>query len=114
MKRILSFALLLSLAVGLLGCGGTQPAQADYLVKVEDEAGNPITGVMVQLCADVCMPKMTDEDGCAIFEAVPVREDYKAALLALPQGYAYASQEESFYFASGEKTLTVTLVSAES
>ena len=114
MKRILIVALVLSLTLGLWGCGGTQPAQADYVVKVEDEAGNPLTGVMVQLCADVCMPKMTGEDGCALFEDVPVREDYKVALLTLPQGYAYASQEESFSFAPGEKTLTVTLATAES
>lgn len=106
------FALMLALCLTLSACGkqpeSTQdPPAATYTVTVEDENGNPISGVMVQLCADACYPKATDANGQAIY-AVP-EETYKASLIALPAGYAYSGDAREFCFESGSFALTITL-----
>lgn len=77
-----------------------------YAVTVVDEGGNPVVGAMVQLCKDSCVPAMTDENGVASF--VLPEDDYKASMLAMPAGYAYAGETEEFYF-EGAFELTITL-----
>lgn len=38
-----------------------------YTVTLKDSEGNPLSGVMVQLCLDSCAPGVTDADGVASF-----------------------------------------------
>lgn len=78
-----------------------------YTVTVQDEAGNPIAGAMVQLCLDACVPGVTDETGVAKFAVEEA--DYKVSFLALPAGYTYATEEENFYFEDGSKEITLVL-----
>ena len=77
-----------------------------YKVTVVDEAGAPIVGAMVQLCKDSCVPAVTDANGVATFN-LP-EDDYKASMLAMPAGYEYAGEADTFYF-EGAYELTITL-----
>ena len=77
-----------------------------YTVTVLDEEGNPIVGAMVQLCKDSCVPAVTDANGVATFN-LP-EDDYKASMLAMPAGYEYAGEADTFYF-EGAYELTITL-----
>lgn len=130
-KRLLAFALVLCLAVGLCACAGgeegntttdanttteastaatqgtTEAAEDGYTVTVVDEGGNPIAGAMVQLCLDTCYPGATDESGVAKFAVEEA--DYKVSFLALPEGYTYTTDAQEFYFEEGSKELTITL-----
>lgn len=78
-----------------------------YTIKVVDEGNNPVPGVFVQLCADKCIPKATDENGAAIYENQEERSDYKASVTVFPAGYEAAGEQTDFYF---ENTYEVTIV----
>ena len=83
-----------------------------YTVTVTDEAGNPLTGAMLQICKDACMPTALDANGTATWN---VAEDsgYKVSFLSLPNGYTYTTEETEFYFADGETAMTIVLKAAE-
>ena len=87
-----------------------ETGMVQYTVTVVDEAGAPIVGAMVQLCKDSCVPAVTDANGVATFN-LP-EDDYKASMLAMPAGYAYAGEADTFYF-EGAFELTITLKAAE-
>ena len=139
MKNMFALALALCMMLCLCACGGeaapveTQPAATEapvvvteapveeaapaipegmvqYKVTVVDEAGAPIVGAMVQLCKDSCVPAVTDANGVATF-TLP-EDDYKASMLAMPAGYAYAGEADTFYF-EGAFELTITLKAAD-
>ena len=38
-----------------------------YTVTLKDSAGNPLSGVMMQICLESCMPGVTDANGVATF-----------------------------------------------
>lgn len=79
-----------------------------YLVHVVDEEGNPIAGAMVQICeGTACNPGVTDENGTAEIRAA--EGNYEAKMLSMPAGYAYATEEEVFPYASGELEVTIVL-----
>ncbi len=135
MKMMTAAALLLSLALSLCACGGEAAAPAEttaaapvettatpapetteavvddgnetYTVTIQDEAGNPIAGAMVQLCQDTCYPGVANDQGVATFQ-VPAAE-YKVSFLSLPAGYTYSGDAQEFYFESGSTALTIVL-----
>ena len=78
-----------------------------YTIKVVDEGGNPVPNTMVQLCADMCIPKMTDENGVAAFENQEARSDYKASVTVYPEGYEAAGEQTDFYFEDGYEVTIV-------
>ncbi|MBQ8769223.1 MAG: hypothetical protein IJZ15_06240 [Oscillospiraceae bacterium] len=91
----------------------TEPAIPDgmvqYKVKVVDEAGNPVVGVMVQVCTDesCLMPVKTDDAGVATFAPAAEGEYHANFLPGVPAGYE--ADAEVFYFAEGETELTIVL-----
>lgn len=83
-----------------------------YKVIVVDEAGNPISGAMVQICeGSACNPGVTDAEGVAQIRAA--EGNYEAKMLSMPAGYSYATEEEVFPYASGELEVTIVLKAAE-
>jgi len=127
--RLLCLVLALVLAVSLCACGGnagntteasttqtttaattaaTQPddGKVTYTITVTDEAGNPMAGVMTQICLDTCLPGVTNANGVATFKVVEA--DYKASIPAPPEGYAPVSDT---YF-DGGYDLTLVLKAA--
>ena len=93
------------------GTGIPGDTRVNYSVKVVDEAGNPIKGVMVQLCLENCFPGMTQDDGVAKF--VMAEADYKVSLVTVPEGYTYSTDVQEFYFEEGTRDMTITLKAAE-
>jgi len=91
----------------------TEPTIPDgmvqYKVKVTDEAGNPVVGVMVQVCTDeTCLaPVKTDDTGVATFAPAAEGEYHANFLPGVPAGYE--ADAEVFYFAAGETELTIVL-----
>lgn len=83
-----------------------------YKVKVVDEEGNPIVGVMVQVCTDeTCLiPVKTDDAGIATFAPAAEGEYHANFLPNVPAGYE--ADAEVFYFAEGETELTIVLKTA--
>lgn len=122
MKKIMTVLLALMLALALWGCG-SEPAQEEstlpqlgedtqttpvlYTVKVTDENGMPVSGVIVQLCSDICVPGATDEEGIARLTLMP--GDYKVSVTVMPQGYTYAGETTEFTFPEGSRELTIVL-----
>ena len=89
----------------------TEPQGTTYTIKVVDEGGNPVAGAMVQLCAEVCIPRVTDAEGNAVFENQEERDDYKASVTAYPAGYEALGEQTDFYFdGTYEVTITVKAV----
>lgn len=79
-----------------------------YTVKVTDESGNAVAGVVVQLCKDTCIPGFTGEDGTYQFKVV--EDDYKVTVTQAPEGFAADTTE--YHFAEGAYELTIVLKSA--
>lgn len=81
--------------------------KVNYTVKVTDEAGNPISGVPVQLCLVNCLPTMTNAEGIATWNNMD-EADYKASFWReLPAGYS--SDDTEFYFEDGSYEMTIVL-----
>lgn len=76
-----------------------------YTVKVVDEGGNAVTGAIVQLCKDTCVPCPVDANGVATWNLV--EDAYKVSFVSMPDGYTADAAE--FYFAEGATELTITL-----
>ena len=87
----------------------TEPEGATYTITVVDEGGNPVAGAMVQLCAEICMPKITDAEGKAVYENQEERSDYKASVTSYPAGYEALSEQTDFYFEEGSYEATITV-----
>lgn len=138
MKKFLALMLALMLVLCLCACGGSgqgeNPADdtagntenlqestqesteasipegmVQYKVKVVDDAGNPVVGVMIQICNDeTCLiPVYTDETGVAQFAPTEEAEYYASILKGVPAGYE--ADADKFYFAEGETELTIQL-----
>lgn len=133
MKKILATILLSCMVLSLCACGSgkgntennsqnTESQAKDsqtsedteddgkvvYKVTVTDEAGNPLSGVMVQICKDTCMPAKTNEQGVAEFE-VADEEGYKISFPVMPEGYELTTEETEFYYEDGATEMTLTL-----
>ena len=126
MKRFLALVLALGLMLSLCACGGderpevtteptteaTEPTTeatepTTYVVTVVDQDNAPVAGAWVQLCLESCVPAMTDENGVANFFLA--EDDYKVSFTVMPPGYEYAGEDQEWYFADGENTMTITL-----
>ncbi len=134
-KRLFAVALVLTMIVAFAGCAGTQPTDptttgskptgevtpasssqtepegpaVTYRVKVQDPDGNPIEGVMVQLCLESCFMSRTNAEGYAEFteDLAPVAEGYKVNIFSA-SGYQY-DKAILFYFDEGKTEMVITL-----
>ena len=87
----------------------TEAVKEDYVILVVDQDGNPIEGVFVQMCTDVCLsPKTTGADGKVIYNVVP--DSYKAQLTDLPDGYTVDDITAKYEFVDGMATIVLTKV----
>lgn len=81
--------------------------KASFTVKVVDEGGNPVSGVMVQVCKDACVPARTDDNGVAVFN-IEITDGYKLSVMSCPEGYEYTG-EEQVYLDNGATDYTLEL-----
>ncbi len=127
MKKLIAALLLVTMVFCLCACGedkntdnnasdpivtdpvDTEPQGVTYTVKVVDEGGNPVAGAMVQLCSDLCLPKLTDANGVAVYENQEEKDNYKASITTYPAGYEQLGEETEFYFAEGVYEVTITV-----
>lgn len=124
MKRILFVLLALTLVFGLCACGGnteesknvSEPdvskteskeeskeaskeesapaAQSAFVVTVVDEEGNPVSGVMVQVCNEGnCIPAISNAEGKATLN-VTVADGYTLKVAKVTEGYEYKGEAE--------------------
>ena len=128
LKNIFALMLALCMVFALCACGGnagdgkesttgstagtteTTEATVDdgkvtYTVKVVDEGGNAVSGAMVQLCLEACVPALTDANGVATYNLAEA--DYKVSFVQMPEGYTADATE--YHFAEGTYELTITL-----
>lgn len=80
---------------------------AKFEVKVVDGMGNPVEGVMLQICKDSCIPAKTDANGIATFN-IEVTSEHKLSVLSCPTGYEYSGEAE-VYMEDGATEYTVEL-----
>ena len=137
LTKIISLLIVLCLAVCLCACGGDVESSsaaesssasdssldassdasseassevseaAAFTVTVVDTEGNPVSGVMVQICKESCFPAKSDENGLAKF-SVEITDGYKLSVTACPAGYVYNGEAE-VYLEDGATEYTVTL-----
>ena len=81
--------------------------KAAFKVTVKDEAGNPVSGVMLQICKDACVPARTDESGVATFN-IEITDGYKLSVMSCPEGYEYTGEAE-VYLENGATEYTLQL-----
>ena len=84
-----------------------EDATPKFEVTVIDGDGNPVKGVMVQLCKDTCVPAMTDENGVAIFSE-EITDGYKLSVMSCPEGYEYTGDAE-IYLEDGDTEYTIEI-----
>ena len=92
----------------------TEAVKEDYVILVVDQDGNPIEGISVQMCADVCVDvKETNAEGKVSYNVTP--KDYKAQLsyfsaAELPDGYTVDDITAKYEFVDGMATIVLTKV----
>ena len=91
-------------------------AKTVYTIKVQDENGNPVAGVIVKLCeGDVCRkPGMTAEDGTFAYSFIPNGEALKAMIEVADQQEdafknAYEFSSEYVYLEDGATEVVLTV-----
>lgn len=66
--------------------------QVDYLFRCVDQSGNPVAGVMLQVCDDkTCQVLITDAEGVCKLTAAPYA--WEVHVLKAPDGYSIASTD---------------------
>lgn len=90
----------------------TDDSKVTYTVTVVDEQGNPVSGVMVQMCLDACIPAITNAEGVATWSLEEA--DYQVSFVNIPEGYAQDANKYSFESGSYELTLTLQKAAAAS
>ena len=102
-RKVLALCLLLVLAaIALAACG----KKTNYEVLVNDAAGKPVSGVVIQFCSDTeCIMGTTDEKGIASFN----REagSYTVHVLKVPEGFAADLTEYPAPAAPGRVTIVL-------
>lgn len=77
-----------------------------YTITVVDESGAPISGAMVQICKDTCLPcGATNENG--VVTVTTLEDDYKVSFMTPVAGYVTDGLE--FYFDEGSTEMTIIL-----
>ncbi len=76
-------------------------------VTVVDEGGNAVSGVMVQICKEACVPARTDDNGVATF-SIEITDGYKLSVMSCPEGYEYTGDAE-IYLEDGTTEYTLVL-----
>lgn len=128
MKKFLVLFAALCLLLCMTACGNsttgnTEPAETSAVVEtttaaatestpafevtVVDSEGNPVSGVMLQVCKDTCFPAVTDANGVASFN-IEVTAEHKLSVLSCPEGYVYSGEAE-VYLEDGATEYTVEL-----
>ncbi len=128
MKKLLTFVLAVCMIMALCACGadkngptGTEPQNKPnntqtsskedtapkFEVTVNDEEGNAVKGVMVQLCKDTCVPAITNENGVATF-SVEITDEHKLSVMSCPDGYEYTGEAE-IYLEDGDTSYTLEI-----
>lgn len=83
---------------------------SDYVLSFVDEDGNPVEGVIANVCDDdACTPMTSDADG--LIEFTYPSFAYHIQVIKVPDGYEYDTSEESYLDESGDVmifTLTKT------
>ena len=130
-KKVLALAVALLLCVCMVACGAdngdggastttttsattTTTTQSDletYKVTVKTENGEPVVGVMVQLCKDLCVPTVTDANGVATWQTA--EDTYKVSFLPNQTTLEAYTVEENYYFDGDAKEMVITLKAAE-
>ena len=111
LMKLLALVMALAMVLSLAACGGddnktTDPIETDpsevtdpsdvtapsdvtepddgkktYTITLKDSQGNTLSGVMVQICLDSCIPGVTDANGVATFK-LPEKSGYSAGVSA--------------------------------
>ncbi len=81
---------------------------ASYTLIFVDEEGNPVEGVIANICDDTsCQPMTSDAEGLVVFESLPF--SYHVQVISVPEGYAFDTSAEYYTEeAGGEMTFTLT------
>ncbi len=85
-------------------------------LTVVDPDGNPIEGVSVQICHNVCIPPQSTDENGVVKASITSTERVKVCIVSAPDGFVipeviaeYANTPIHAYFDEGEYTLTLTL-----
>ena len=81
---------------------------ASYKLTFADEEGNPVEGVIANVCDDnSCQPMTSDENGVVEFQAAPFA--YHIQVISVPEGYEFDTSAEYYTEeAGGEMSFTLT------
>lgn len=81
---------------------------SSYTIKCVDQNGDPVTGVMINVCTDeTCTPSPVDENGVLAFDAASYA--YVLHVLTIPEGYEFDTTQEIIApVEGGEVTFVIT------
>ncbi len=87
---------------------GLLPREASYTLIFTDQNGDPVPGLIANVCDDsTCTPMTTDAEGKIVFTKAPFA--YHIQVLKVPEGYTYDRSIETYLeLLGGETTFTVT------
>lgn len=78
-----------------------------YIINVVDQNGNPVEGVMANLCNDnMCNMVKSDDKGVMTFNGKPYA--YHITILKIPEGYSFDAKEE-LHTSDQPGTMTITI-----
>ena len=132
MKKLLALLMALCMVFALCACGNdsntntnieqnktsstedtsSEETTTKFEVTVVDQNGDAVSGVMVQVCKDTCLPAMTDSNGVATF-SLEITDESKLSVMSCPEGYESENTGDNYIYLEDdmtEYTLTITKV----
>ena len=91
--------------------GSVETAYAEYTLTFVDQDGNPVEGVIANVCDDTsCEPMTSDANGVVEFVKTPYA--YHIQVIMVPEGYEFDTSAEYYTDETGGE-MTFTLTKAE-
>ena len=83
-----------------------QSEDSAFFIKITDENGSPVTGVMITFCdEESCEMLTTDDDGVVKAEREP--KAYEVHVVSVPEGYE--APEDAFSLDENNRSVTIVL-----
>ncbi len=137
MKKLYALLLALCMVFCLFACGGNdkkddeqndnkvnveanddktdnkeeEKEQPSFKVKIVDQNGDPVQGVMIQVCKEFCLPAISNDEGIATI-SIEIEDGHKLQFSSAPEGYTYEG-EADIYLEAGQTEYTMELKKAE-
>ena len=103
---VIAVAAMVYINTGAVTSVTVEETEPVYVIRFTDPDGNPVSGVMANVCDDTACTMLTaDEDGVAHFSGE--RKAWSVQILKVPEGFTFAADEKIPLNETGETVIVL-------